>query len=131
MHQKTKNYIKGLLIAIGLGITRTIYALGEGDTVTLDNPIKSPNLQCFIADVLQIVVNLGSIVCVFFIIYSGFLFVTARGDESQVTKARNTFFWTVVGTAVLLGAWVLAQVVSGTIGSILQQNIDFSCSSNG
>jgi len=54
---------------------------------------------------------------VLMIIYSGFLFVTARGDEQQITRAKNTFFWAIVGGAVLLGAEVLANAIVGTLSN--------------
>jgi hypothetical protein len=86
--------------------------------ISFPNPIKSESLQCLLSDILKIVVNIGAVVAVFFFIYSGFLFVTAQGNPAQITKARNAFVATVIGTTLLLGAWVLAQVIAGTISTI-------------
>jgi hypothetical protein len=54
-------------------------------------------------------------VVVFFIIYSGYKFVTARGNQAEVTKAKDIFFATVIGGAILLGADVIATVVVNTV----------------
>ena len=46
-----------------------------------------------------------------FIIYSGFLFVTAGGNQSKVDAAKTTFYWTIIGTAIVVGAWALASAI--------------------
>jgi hypothetical protein len=60
----------------------------------------------------------GLIVAAVFIIYSGFLFVSARGSEDGIKRAKNAFFYTVLGTAILLGAGVIVEIVKATIGAL-------------
>ena len=85
----------------------------------LCNPIESDNIAVLIKNILKIVAQLGAIVCVFFIIYAGFLYVTANGDPGKIKTAHSTFLWSVVGTAVLLGASVLAELICNTVSEIL------------
>jgi ABC-type amino acid transport system permease subunit len=84
----------------------------------LTNPLKAENLSDFVRDALTIVRDIGFLVAVFFIVYAGFLFVTARGDETKLTKAKGAFLWAVVGTAVLLGAWIFAEAIQGTVETL-------------
>ena len=42
------------------------------------------------------------------IIVAGFLFITAGGNEEKIRRARKTFYWILIGTAVVVGAFVLA-----------------------
>lgn len=72
----------------------------------------------FVRAVLSIIVRIGIPVAALFLIYSGFLFLTAQGDTAQLQKAKTSFVWAVIGTAVLLGAWALAEAISGTVGTI-------------
>lgn len=51
-------------------------------------------------------------------IYAGFLYVKAQGKESDITKAHDALLWTSVGTAVLLGSWVLANAICRTINEL-------------
>ncbi len=103
----------------------TMFAYG-GETGTtplsepgkINNPLKFSTIQGFIKAILEVVMTIGIPIAVFFIIYSGFLFVTAQGDETQLKKAKETLKWALIGTAVLLGAWVLATAVEGTIKNI-------------
>jgi len=86
--------------------------------VSLPNPLKASSLYEFLRGILDTVVAIGSVIVIFFIIYAGFLFVTARGDESQLKTAKKAFLWTFIGAAVLLGAFTLTQVIEGTINQL-------------
>jgi len=91
-------------------------------TIKFTNPLKGANtLQELVPKILnEIVLPIGAVVVVFLIIYSGFLFVTARGNEAQLTKAKQNFLWVVIGAAVLLGSWAIAQAISGTVNQLTQ-----------
>ena len=120
-----------LVCSISLGTFGVAHAdplggTGPTQSVTFDNPIKSNSIQCLISDILKIVTNLGAVIAVFFIIYSGFMFITAQGDTKKIADARSTFLYTVIGTAILLGAWGLSTIISTTIGKITNQTISFT-----
>lgn len=76
------------------------------------------SLPQFIKGILTIIVKVGIPIATIFIIWSGFLFLTAQGDEAQLTKAKKSFLWACIGTAVLLGSWLLATAINATIQSI-------------
>lgn len=77
----------------------------------LTNVVESKTFDQFFERMLKIVEVIGTVVVAFFIIWAGFLFVSARGSEEQVTKAKSVFIWTVVGAAILMGASVIARAV--------------------
>jgi hypothetical protein len=86
---------------------------------TLDNPLTTiSTFQCFVSEILKIVMQIGLPVVVLAIIYSGFLFVTAQGNEEKLKTARSAFTWSVIGGAVLLGSWALAVGIGDTISAI-------------
>jgi len=87
----------------------------------IPNPLKSgtDSLQDFIMTVIRdVVIPIGGVVAVFFIVYSGFLFVTARGSEDKLKTAKRALLYSVIGTAILLGAWVIAEVIASTINQL-------------
>jgi hypothetical protein len=90
---------------------------GPSAAVTIENPLGNITLETLLEKIMDIVTIFGSIVVVFFIIYSGFKFVTARGNEGEITKAKEMFYATIIGAAILLGANVIAKVVVGTVES--------------
>ena len=88
----------------------------HGQTIT--NPLKSNDLVATVKSFINVVIDIGSVVCIIFLIYAGFLFVQARGNSGEITKAKDTFMWTVVGIVILLGSQLIANIVIGTINNI-------------
>jgi hypothetical protein len=88
---------------------------------TYKNPITYGGITdipgLFLA-LVDLVFLIGVPVIVLFIIYAGFLFVSAGDNESEIKKAKTTFTWTVVGALVLLGAKALALAIQGTLTSL-------------
>lgn len=108
--------IAGFLVALFiLLLPMVIFAQAGGSGPTIKNPLNSDSVSDILTNLMKIVVTIGTIVVVFFIIYSGFMFVTAGGDTGKVTKAKDMFFATIIGGAILLGADVIATVVVNTI----------------
>lgn len=94
-----------------------------GQVVKIENPTVYGTIPCFIEGILKIIVRVGIPVAVFFIIYAGFLFATARGNEQQLEKAKHAITWALIGSAILLGAWILAVAVQGTLNQITGSSV--------
>ena len=88
-------------------------------TITIVNPFKANNIQDLIKTIVNdILMPIGGVVAVMMIMYAGFLFVTARGNESKITDAKKALLWAVIGAAILLGAWVISQAIGTTIDQL-------------
>lgn len=86
------------------------------------------DIASFVTLILKnIVLPIGVVIVVFFVIYSGFLFVTAQGNIKKIEDARKTFLWVVVGAAILLGSVVIASAIQNTVCAIAPS----ACSSGG
>jgi len=93
--------------------------LADGDPGQFENPLTVDSLMELLRIVLNnIILPIGVIVVALAIIWSGYLFVSAGGNEQQISKARTTFTWTMVGAAILLGAWAITQAIESTICQI-------------
>ena len=73
------------------------------------------NIPDFIRALLEGVLKIGIPVVALAIIYCGFLFVSARGNSEKLTKAKSALLYTLIGAAILLGSWAIAQMISATI----------------
>ncbi len=93
-------------------------AEGTPPSGKLHNPIPADSLEEFIATILKGVIKVGIPLVVIMIIYSGFLFVTALGNTEKLSKAKDALLWSVVGTAVLLGSWAIAELIVDTVTTI-------------
>jgi hypothetical protein len=91
---------------------------GGGGGISFPNPIEKSSLNQIVTAILDFLTTIGSVLAVFFTVYAGFLFVTARGNESQLTKAKQTLFWTLVGAMIVLGAYALAKVIENTANEL-------------
>lgn len=53
------------------------------------------------------------------ILYTGFLFIQARGNATKLEEAKKALKWTLIGGAIILGAYVIATALQGTIKDII------------
>lgn len=87
----------------------------SGDTVELENPLVAENINQLFESIIDIVLVFAVPLIVFFIIYAGFLYVTARGNEGTIEKAHKALLYALIGGLLILGARVLIEVLSGTV----------------
>jgi Type IV secretion system pilin len=84
----------------------------------LCNPLQSRTIQEFLLKIIDIILIFAQPVIIFFIMYAGYLFVTARGNESQITEARTALTWALIGGVVILGARAIITVIQGTVDAL-------------
>ena len=83
--------------------------------VTLVNPLGTgTNLMTFLKQILAFVVQIGTVVVIFMLVYVGYLFVAAQGAPAKIEEARRALLWTVVGALILLGAQAIADAIQAT-----------------
>lgn len=82
----------------------------------IENPIPSiTSVPGLIEKILTGALKIGIPVVALAIIYSGFLFVFARGNTEKLGKAKETLMYTLIGAAILLGSWAIAKMISATV----------------
>ena len=85
---------------------------------SLASPIAYPTISSFVQAILKAVVLIIFPLVVLMLVYTGFLFVKAQGKEQEITKARQAFFWTVIGGLLVLGAQALSLAIEATVDEI-------------
>jgi hypothetical protein len=76
------------------------------------NGVDISNLAVDIINILSIVVG---VVAVFMIIIAGIRFITSNGDSNNVSSARSTIIYAIVGLVVVALAQVIVQFVLGRL----------------
>lgn len=108
----------------GLFSTQIAAAQVANDPYGLDTTAKQSGLlkQDTPRDVPTIAGNiigtaLSMISVIFFIlmVYGGFLWMTAHGDEGQVTKAQDTIVAAVIGIIVILASYAITNYVTTSV----------------
>lgn len=95
--------------------SQTTTSGGEG---TLVNPLRAQNIQQLLGIILGGLVQIGTIILVLMLVWVGFLFVFAQGNEEKVREARTALMWTVIGGLVLLGARAIASLLEATVNAL-------------
>ena len=91
---------------------------GINNSVSIANPLQSTTILEFLARIIDILLIFALPIIVFFIIFAGFKFVTAHGNESEITVAKTALTWAVVGGVIILGARLIITVIQGTISAL-------------
>lgn len=98
--------------------------IASAQTPKIDNPLAADDVSGFLYELVQVITTLSIPVIVAFIIYAGFLFVTAGGNQNKLEDAQRTITYTLVGAAIILGARALAEILINTAGSLGVENLD-------
>lgn len=91
-------------------------AAGSGG---IQNPTSVGSINEFIQKVLEAMVRLGIVVIALFILIAGFMYVSARGNAGKISEAHENFKYVIYGAILILGAWVIATIIGGTVTQIL------------
>lgn len=93
----------------------------------ITNPLKAGignDIPSIIAAVMKgIVMPLASVLVVLAILYSGFKFVIAQGNPTEIQKARDGLVWVLVGSAILLGAYGISEVLKTTVNQVVGTSV--------
>ncbi len=56
---------------------------------------------------------------VFFIIYAGFLYVTARGNPGTIEQAHKALLYAIIGGLLIFGARAILAIITNTVYSVV------------
>lgn len=73
------------------------------------------NLLDWIGGVINLAVGMAALVCVGILIYSGYLYITAAGDENKVGTATKSLTSAIVGLVICFIAVILVRFVLTTV----------------
>lgn len=92
----------------------------DAQEIALKNPLNSnfSSIPAFIAGALKALALIALPIITLFFVISGFLFLTAQGNQEQLKKAKNNFLYVVIGALLILGAWIIATLIAGTVSQL-------------
>ncbi len=68
--------------------------------------------------IVNITLSFLGIIFVCLIIYAGFIWMTAQGDESKVEKAKNIIIAAVIGIIITISAYIITHFVFSSLNDI-------------
>lgn len=75
------------------------------------------NLGRLMSVLITNLITLTAVLSIILIIYSGFNFITARGDEKKVASSKSTITYALIGLVVAILSFTIIQVVQYLLGS--------------
>lgn len=70
-------------------------------------------VQNFIQNIIQVFVTLSGLIAAGFFAWGGVRYITSSGNPEALDGAKKTIFYSSVGLAIVLGAFVLSNIVTG------------------
>ena len=110
----------GVALAITTGEANVQGSLQQGSCLSTDTDCSSDvDAQTTVNDTVALVINIFSwivgVISVIMIIFGGFKYITSGGDAGNVTAAKNTILYAIVGLIIVALSQVIVQFVLGTV----------------
>lgn len=93
----------------------------QGLKIRLNNPLNEiTTIPQAISKIMSIVVRIAIPIIIIAFIWTGLKFILAQGNDKDLGTAKNMFFYTVIGTLLILGAWTITNAIVGTVNTIVK-----------
>lgn len=79
------------------------------------NKIGTNPLGSIISTVLPLVLTVAGFILLFYLIFSGFQYLMSGGDPKAIQQAKLNLTYAVVGFVVVLGSYLVVQLVAGAL----------------
>jgi len=124
MNLKTKKIIVTTVMVMVLALVAMPMIAGASsnaeelfDTTNAQFGLGNRDLKDSIQSIIQVLMGFLGIVAVIIILWGGFIWMTAMGDEEKVGKAKKLIIAGIVGIVIILAAFAIAQFVISKIGA--------------
>lgn len=97
-------------------------AAGSLGTVAERTGVRQTDIKTASGQIVKSALGILGLIFFVLVVYAGITWMTARGDEEAVTKARDTIFAAVIGLSVVLASYAVtsflqSRILSGSPGS--------------
>lgn len=97
-------------------VTKQMGALSQKAGYSSDGSAPQ-SVEAIVANIIQYLLSFLGVIFIILIIYAGFLWMTARGDSEQITKARGILINAVIGIIIVLSAFVITATILARLGA--------------
>ncbi len=86
-------------------------AVNEVGTARGEAQVGTASLEEIIGKIIQGILSLTGVIFFALMVYAGYLWMTAQGEEEKITKAKDILKSATIGFAVTLAAYAIAAFV--------------------
>lgn len=86
-------------------------------TSQLQNPFTVTSVEGILIELINVLLIFAVPIIMFFLIYAGFQYVTARGNPEQIKTASRALLYGLIGAVIVFGAWAIAAIIQSTVNA--------------
>ncbi|MCD4762301.1 hypothetical protein K8R32_05075 [bacterium] len=112
-------FFVGFIFVVG----GTVEATGLGDAfgknltnAATEAQYKTTDMETIVAIVIKSILGLLGVIFLVLMIYGGFLWMTAKGNEQQVEKAKNLISAAIIGLIIVLSSYAISVFIIKRVG---------------
>ena len=83
--------------------------------------------RIIVANSVRVILEFLGVIALVLVIYAGFLWMTAGGNEEKVTKAKNIITAAVIGLIITMAAYAITSFVTNRVSGNNNTNCGGSC----
>jgi len=91
-----------------------------GTNAGYTNP--EPSVAQTIGSIIKVALSVLGVIFMIYVVYAGYLWMTARGEEEKITKAKAIVRGSIIGLIVILGAYAITAFVVDRITKATNYN---------
>lgn len=84
------------------------------------NTPEEESIIIAIAKLINIILSFLGVIFIILLIYSGFMWMTAAGNEAQVEKAKKIMVRAIIGVIIILVSFAATWFVMGALSDVLK-----------
>lgn len=86
-------------------------------TYKFKNPLASSSIEELLVAILRVLIIIATPIVIMFIVYAGFLYVTAQGNAQQVQQATRALTYAIIGGVIIIGAVAIAGIIENLVAA--------------
>ena len=115
-----KKFKKISWLAVSLALFPLV-ALAQWDLGDLaSSNLPNQTIYNIIANLMQWILGIFGFVGVIGFVISGIMYLTAAGNDDQITKAKSAMKWSIIGVIVGIGGFVIIQAINNALNNVVR-----------
>jgi len=108
-----------LAVPVIVGAAGDVPKIGD-----LTDTLGEATLTDLIKSILQVILGFLGVIAVLIILWGGFIWMTAAGDDDKVSKAKQMIYSGIIGLVIIFAAYAIASFVFSNLQTITGANLE-------
>jgi type IV secretory pathway VirB2 component (pilin) len=105
--------MSSLLLVFAVAPTGFAQIQAEAPGLILSQTGGEGNIKNFVNTIVNFLLGFLGFICVLFIIYAGFLYVTSNGSEEKAGEAKKIILYCLIGILIIFASYALVNTILG------------------